>query len=94
MPQAIWNDVVLAQAAHCEKVEDNLYFPAEALDMRYFRPSHTQSLCPWKGVAFYYDVVVGDVVNRDAAWYYPNPKPAAANIAGHVAFWRGVQVTG
>jgi len=92
MPKASWNGAILAQATRCETVENNLYFPADALDMAYFKPSTTQSLCPWKGVASYYDIVVGDQVNRDAAWYYPAPKSAAANIANHVAFWRGVKV--
>jgi len=92
MPKATWNGAVLAQSSHCETVEDNLYFPAETLDMTYFKPSSTQSICPWKGVASYYDVVVGEQVNRDAAWFYPAPKTAAAHIANHVAFWRGVKV--
>jgi len=92
MPKAIWNNAVLAQASHCESVEGNLYFPLDSLDMQYFRSSETHSLCPWKGVASYYDVVVGEHVNRDAAWYYPDPKPAAENIIGHVAFWRGVKI--
>ncbi len=92
MIKAVWNDTVLAQTDSYETVEGNRYFPAQALDMRYFRPSGTHSHCSWKGEASYYDVVVGDQVNKDAAWYYPSPKSAAQNIAGHVAFWRGVQV--
>lgn len=92
MPKAIWNGAILAQSPHCETVEGNLYFPVDTLDMTYFKPSSTQSLCPWKGVASYFDIVVGELVNRDAAWYYPAPKSAAANICGHIAFWRGVKI--
>ena len=92
MPKAIWNDTVIAQTERFETVEGNTYFPPESLDMRYFRASATRTTCPWKGEAAYYDVVVGDQVNNDGAWYYPTPKPAAANIAGHVAFWHGVKV--
>ena len=92
MPKAVWNEAVIAQSERFETVEGNVYFPPESLDMRYFRSSDTHSTCAWKGVASYYDIVVGGKVNKDGAWYYPAPKPAAANIGGHVAFWRGVQV--
>lgn len=89
---AIWNDTVIAQAERCELVEGNRYFPPDSLDMRYFRPSTQRSQCVWKGEASYYDVVVDGEVNKDAAWYYPTPKDAAKQIAGYVAFWRGVEV--
>lgn len=92
MIQALWQGAIIAQTDNFETVEGNHYFPASALDMRYFKPSQTTSNCPWKGQANYYHVVVGEQVNKDAAWYYANPKSAAANIAGHVAFWRGVEV--
>lgn len=92
MPRAVWKDVAIAQTERFETVEGNIYFPPESLDMQYFRPSNNRSTCPWKGEASYYDIVVGGQVNKDGAWYYPEPKPAAANIAGYVAFWRGVQV--
>jgi uncharacterized protein (DUF427 family) len=92
MIQALWHNTVIAQTKTFETVEGNRYFPADSLDMHYFRPSTTHTTCPWKGVASYYDVVAGDQVNKDAAWYYPTPKAAASNIAGHVAFWRGVQL--
>jgi uncharacterized protein (DUF427 family) len=92
MPKAIWNDVVVAQADRFETVEGNIYFPPESLEMQYFKASSTHTTCGWKGTASYYDVVVGAKVNRDAAWYYPEPKQAAANITGYVAFWRGVKV--
>ena len=92
MIQALWHNTVIAQTKIFETVEGNHYFPAASLNMQHFKPSHTVSSCHWKGQASYFHVVVGDQVNKDAAWYYPAPKPAAANIAGHVAFWRGVRV--
>lgn len=91
--KAIWNGAVLAESDDTVVVEGNHYFPESALRREHFRPSATHTTCGWKGVASYYDVVVGDDVNRDAAWYYPDPKEAAANIRGRVAFWRGVDVT-
>lgn len=94
MPKAIWQDKVIAQSEHCEVVEGNRYFPPAAVHPEFLRPSETHTVCPWKGTASYYDVVVGEAVNKDAAWYYPEPKPAAANIKGHVAFWKGVKVEG
>ena len=90
--KAIWNDAVLAESDDTVVVEGNHYFPAESLRREHFRPSETHTTCSWKGVASYYDVVVGGQVNRDAAWYYPEPKDAAKQITGRVAFWRGVRV--
>ena len=92
MPKAIWNDVVIAESGQTEVVEGNHYFPPESLSREHFRESQTTSVCPWKGRALYYTVMVGGRENVDAAWYYPNPKPAAANIAGKVAFWKGVKI--
>jgi uncharacterized protein (DUF427 family) len=92
MPRAIWNGAVVAESAHTEVVEGNHYFPAASIRSEHFRPSQTHTKCGWKGTASYYDLAVGDQVNRDAAWYYPEPLPAAANIKGYVAFWKGVQV--
>lgn len=92
MPKAIWNDAVIAQSAEFETVEGNTYFPPGALNSEFFSPSDTHTVCGWKGTASYYDVVVDGQVNKDAAWYYPDPKPAAKNIRDHVAFWRGVKV--
>ena len=91
--KAIWNGQVLAASDDTVVVEGNHYFPAASLDETCFRASPTTSVCPWKGTASYYDVVVGQEVNRDAAWYYPDPKPAAAEIKDRVAFWKGVTVT-
>ena len=90
--RAIWHDTVVAQSDDTVVVEGNHYFPADALRMEHFRTSDRHSTCPWKGEANYYDVVVGAAVNQGAAWYYPAPKPAAAEIAGRVAFWQGVEV--
>jgi uncharacterized protein (DUF427 family) len=92
MPRAIWNGKVVAEAAHCEIVEGNYYFPADSLRMEYFRPSETTTQCHWKGTANYYSLLVDGKENRDAAWVYRDPAPAAANIKGRVAFWRGVTV--
>lgn len=90
--KAIWNGAVLAQSDDTVVVEGNHYFPQASLRHEHFRPSDTHTTCPWKGIASYYDVVVGDAVNADAAWTYPDPKPAAKEIEGRVAFWRGVTV--
>jgi uncharacterized protein (DUF427 family) len=90
--RATWNDAVLAESADTVVVEGNQYFPLADVHMQHLRPSDSHTTCHWKGVASYYDVVVEDKVNRDAAWYYPNPSPAADRIKGRVAFWRGVKV--
>jgi len=90
--KAIWNGEVIAQSDETVVVEGNHYFPREAVREELLRASDTLTVCPWKGVASYLDVVVDGAVNRAAAWHYPDPSPAAAAIAGHVAFWRGVRV--
>lgn len=92
MARALWKDVVLAESDACKMVEGNHYFPPAAVKREHLRPSETHTICSWKGTASYYDLVVGDQVNRDAAWYYPDPKAAAAEIKDYVAFWRGVTV--
>lgn len=94
MAKATWNGAVLAEAAEgeYEVVEGNVYFPPEAINREFFRENPKHTTCPWKGLASYYDVVVGDQINRGAAWYYPSPKEAAKQIADHVAFWQGVKV--
>ncbi len=91
--KATWNGAVLAESDQTIVVEGNHYFPPDAIRREHFQDSATHTTCAWKGVASYYDVVVNGQVNKDAAWYYPTPKPAAKQIAGYVAFWRGVQVT-
>lgn len=92
MPKAIWNGTVIAETEKFELVEGNVYFPPEALHREYLKPTSTHTVCGWKGTASYYTVVVDGVEGMDAAWYYPDPKPEAANIKDHVAFWRGVKV--
>jgi uncharacterized protein (DUF427 family) len=92
MAKAMWNGVVIAESGNCEMVEGNHYFPQNAINQEYFKPSDTHTTCPWKGVASYYTIVVNGEENKDAAWYYPNPKEKAANIKNYVAFWRGVKV--
>lgn len=92
MPRALWKGAVLAETDRFETVEGNVYFPPDSLKQEHFRPSETHTVCGWKGLCSYYDVVVEGAVNKDAAWYYPDPKPAANNIRGYVAFWKGVTV--
>jgi uncharacterized protein (DUF427 family) len=92
MAKATWQGSVLAESDDIVEVEGNLYFPESSLARALVRPSDTKTTCSWKGVASYYDVVVGDAVNRDAVWFYPSPKPDASKVAGRVAFWRGVKV--
>ena len=92
--RASWNNVVLAESDDTVVVEGNHYFPADSLKREYFRASDHHSVCPWKGTASYMDVVVGDEVNTNAAWYYPNPSEKAAQIKDRFAFWHGVDVQG
>ncbi len=92
MAKAIWNDAVIAESDKTETVEGNLYFPPDSIKREYFENSELHSTCPWKGIASYYSLKVNGETNRDAAWYYPDPKPEAANIKGYIAFWRGVKV--
>ena len=92
MTRAVWNGKVIAESDRCETVDGNRYFPPDAIHAEYLRPSATHTVCGWKGTASYYDVVVGDEVGKDAAWYYPETRPAADNIKGYIAFWRGVKV--
>ena len=92
MARATWNGAVLAESDRFEEVEGNVYFPPDTIRREYFRESPTHTVCPWKGTASYYSVAVDGETNADAAWYYPEPKDAAANIRDHVAFWKGVRV--
>ena len=92
MPKAVWNGTVIAESDRTKVVEGNQYFPPDAVRREHLRESSTHTTCPWKGVASYYDVVVGSEVNKDAAWYYPETKEAANDIRGYIAFWRGVSV--
>ncbi|PYS82552.1 MAG: hypothetical protein DMF67_12445 [Acidobacteria bacterium] len=90
--KATWKGAVLAESDDTVVVEGNHYFPPDSIKREHFRESETHTVCPWKGTASYYDVVVGGEVNSDAAWYYPQPKDAAKEIKDRVAFWRGVEV--
>jgi uncharacterized protein (DUF427 family) len=94
MPKATWNGAVIAEAPSnaVEVVEGNIYFPIESVNAAYLQPSEYHTVCGWKGTASYYSLAVDGEVNRDAAWFYPEPKDAAKQIAGKVAFWRGVKV--
>ena len=92
MVRAIWNDTVVAESDDTVVVEGNHYFPADAVRADLLRPSATTTVCPWKGTASYHDVVVDGTVNAGAAWYYPAPKDAAAQIKDRIAFWKGVTV--
>ena len=92
MTKAVWNGAVIAESDRTQVVEGNHYFPPDAVRREYLKPSETHTVCSWKGTASYYDVVVDGRKNADAAWYYPDPKSAAAEIGGWVAFWHGVTV--
>lgn len=93
MATATWNGVVIAESDQIVEVEGNAYFPLESVKPGVLTTSDSHTTCPWKGEASYYTVVAGGKQNPDAAWYYPTPKDAAAQIKGRVAFWKGVQVT-
>jgi uncharacterized protein (DUF427 family) len=92
MAKATWEGAVLAESNQTVEVEGNQYFPLDAIRKEYFQPSNEHSVCPWKGTASYYDIDVNGKRNPGAAWYYPDPKPAAKQIKDHVAFWKGVKV--
>ena len=93
MPKATWNGKVVAESETTEFVDGNHYFPANSIKQEFFETSQHTSVCGWKGTANYYDLVVDGERNANAAWYYSNPKPEAENIAGRIAFWKGVEVT-
>ena len=90
--KAIWQGTILAESDRTIVVEGNHYFPPDSIKKEFFRTSDTHSTCPWKGIASYYHVQVGEEVNKEAAWYYPEPKDAAKEIKGRIAFWKGVTV--
>ncbi|MEW1952272.1 DUF427 domain-containing protein [Terrabacter sp. NPDC080008] len=91
--RAIWNGKVIAESDDTVVVEGNHYFPRDSVDDAVLVDSETHTTCPWKGQASYYSLTVDGETNRDAAWYYPTPKRAAAQIQDRVAFWHGVTVT-
>lgn len=90
--KATWNNAVIAQSDDTVVVEGNHYFPPEAVNLEYLQSSNSHTHCPWKGDASYYNLVVNGETNKDAAWYYPEPNDAAAEIKDRVAFWRGVKM--
>jgi len=90
--KAVWHETVLAESDDTIVVEGNHYFPPASIKREYFQESNTRTTCPWKGQACYYNIVIDGDSNRDAAWYYPEPKEAAGEIKKHVAFWKGVRV--
>ncbi|MDE2236070.1 MAG: DUF427 domain-containing protein [Gammaproteobacteria bacterium] len=90
--KATWNGTVIAESDDTVVVEGNHYFPSASLRREYLQPSDTHTTCPWKGLASYYHLAVNGKLNKDAAWYYPEPKPAARQIKDRVAFWKGVEV--
>jgi uncharacterized protein (DUF427 family) len=92
MAKATWEGAVLAESNQTVEVEGNQYFPPNSIRNEHFKPSDQHSVCPWKGTASYYDIEVNGKKNAGAAWYYPEPKSAASQIKGYVAFWKGVKV--
>lgn len=92
MVKAMWKGKVIAESDKTEVVEGNHYFPPDSVKKEFFKESKTHYTCPWKGEASYYNIEVDGETNEDAAWYYPDPKDAAKNIKGYVAFWKGVEV--
>lgn len=90
--QAIWNNQVIADSIDTVVVEGNHYFPIDSVKSDFLKPSETKTSCPWKGQASYYSLEVDGELNKDAAWYYPDPKPAASVIKDRIAFWKGVKV--
>jgi uncharacterized protein (DUF427 family) len=91
--KALWNNQVIAESDQTIVIENNHYFPKESVNTEFLKPSDTHTTCPWKGLASYYTLEVDGQQNKDAAWYYPEPKDAAAQIKDYVAFWKGVKVT-
>lgn len=90
--QAYWNNQLIAESEETIKVEGNSYFPPESLNLSFFTDSDKTSSCFWKGKASYKNIVVNGEINKDACWYYANPKSKAENIKGYFAFWRGVKI--
>ncbi len=90
--KATWNGATLAESNETIVVEGNHYFPENSINKKYFQPSETHTVCPWKGTASYYNIVIDNKTNKDAAWFYPDAKSDAKNIENYVAFWKGVEV--
>ncbi|WP_027419197.1 DUF427 domain-containing protein [Crocinitomix catalasitica] len=90
--KAIWNGQVIAESDNTINIEGNQYFPPSAIKKDFFKDNEMKSVCPWKGTASYYDVVVDGKTNTGAAWFYPSTSELAKNIEGYIAFWKGVTV--
>lgn len=93
MAKAIWNEKVIAESENVIKLEGNLYFPPESLNQKYFQKNNSHTVCPWKGRASYFDIIVDGKTNQSGAWYYPQPSKAAQEIKDYVAFWNGVTIS-
>ena len=93
MAKATWNGTVIAESSETINIEGNQYFPLESVNKEFLQKSSTHTVCPWKGTASYYNIVVDGQTNSDAAWFYPEPKELAKNIKDYVAFWKGIVVT-
>lgn len=91
--KAIWNNTLIAESNETVNLEGNCYFPPDSVMTECLRESATHTLCSWKGKASYYDIIVDDAINKDAAWFYPEPKKEALNIKNYVAFWHGVEIS-
>lgn len=92
MVKAIWKNKIIAESDKYEIIEGNYYFPPESVNRKFLKESNTHSTCPLKGLASYYNVIVDGDVNKNAEWYYPEPKHAASKIKNYVAFWKGVEI--
>jgi uncharacterized protein (DUF427 family) len=91
--KATWNNQVIAESSNTINIENNEYFPPDSVRKEFLHASLTHTTCPWKGVASYYSIVADGKENKDAAWFYPDPKTAAKEIKNYVAFWKGVQIS-
>ena len=91
--KAIWNNTLIAESNSTIIIENNHYFPPSSVNSAFLKPSETTTVCPWKGEASYYTIKVTEDINKNAAWYYPNPKEKASDIKDYVAFWKGVSIT-
>ena len=90
--KAKWKGVIIAESETVINIEGNSYFPTNSVKMDYLVASEMHTICHWKGTASYYDLVINGVINKDAAWYYPNSSGLAAKIKNYIAFWQGVEV--
>jgi uncharacterized protein (DUF427 family) len=90
--KAIWNQKIIAESDDIINVEGNSYFPVDSINSEYLKESGTKTVCHWKGTASYYSLEVEGKLNKDAVWYYPDPRPLADGIKGRIAFWKGVEI--